>query len=91
MGRKHSVFKRLVSQGRQKASLCWNGLNVVLLHCKIWHHPYFKHLQNDIFKIGTNIYKFPDFKGLENIVGKRENTGYQHFLLFPQCCQEPLL
>ena len=23
----HSVFKRLVSQGRQKASLCGNGLN----------------------------------------------------------------
>ena len=24
----HSVFKRLVSQGRQKASLCGNGLNL---------------------------------------------------------------
>ena len=23
----HSVFKRLVSQGRQKVSLCWNGLD----------------------------------------------------------------
>ena len=22
---------------------------------------------------------------VENIVGKGENTGYQHFLLFPQC------
>ena len=22
---------------------------------------------------------------LENIVGKGENAGYQHFLLFPQC------
>ena len=21
----------------------------------------------------------------ENIVGKEENAGYQHFLLFPQC------
>ena len=33
----------------------------------------------------------PDFltplekKALENIVGKRENAGIQHFLLFPQC------
>ena len=22
---------------------------------------------------------------VENIVGKRENAGYHHFLLFPQC------
>ena len=26
-------------------------------------------------------------KKIENIVGKRENAGYQHFLLFPQCFQ----
>ena len=24
----------------------------------------------------------------ENILGKRENAGYQHFLLFPQCFQK---
>ena len=24
---------------------------------------------------------------VENIVGKGENSGYQHFLLFPQCFQ----
>ena len=24
------------------------------------------------------------FNGVENIVGKGENAGYQHFLLFPQ-------
>ena len=24
---------------------------------------------------------------IENIVGKEENAGYQHFLLFPQCFQ----
>ena len=29
------------------------------------------------------------FLGLvENIVGKEENAGYQHFLLFPQCFQK---
>ena len=27
---------------------------------------------------------------LENIVGKEENAGYQHFLLFLQCFQEAL-
>ena len=25
---------------------------------------------------------------VENIFGKGENTGYQHFLLFPQCFQK---
>ena len=25
----------------------------------------------------------------ENIVGKGENAGYQHFLFFPQCSQAP--
>ena len=26
---------------------------------------------------------------VENIVGKGENAGFQHFLLFPQCLQKP--
>ena len=25
---------------------------------------------------------------VENLVGKGENAGYQHFLLFPQCFQK---
>ena len=28
------------------------------------------------------------FDMVENIVGKGENAGYQHFLLFPQCFQK---
>ena len=28
---------------------------------------------------------------VENIVGKGENAGYQHFLLFPQCFFKRLL
>ena len=28
------------------------------------------------------------FESVENIVGKGENAGYQHFLLFLQCFQE---
>ena len=31
------------------------------------------------------------FEMLENIVGKGENAGYQHFLLFPQCFSEGFL
>ena len=28
------------------------------------------------------------FNSVENIVGKRENADYQHFLLFPQCFEK---
>ena len=28
------------------------------------------------------------FDRVENILGKGENAGYQHFLLFPQCFQK---
>ena len=30
-----------------------------------------------------------DMGRVENIVGKGENAGYQHFLLFPQCFPKP--
>ena len=36
----------------------------------------------------NEILKF-DSGPVENIVGKGENAGYQHFLLFPQCFQKP--
>ena len=29
------------------------------------------------------------FHRIDNIVGKEEIAGYQHFLLFPQCFQKP--
>ena len=32
--------------------------------------------------------KFALGGGAENIVGKGNNAGYQHFLLFPQCFQK---
>ena len=28
------------------------------------------------------------FGSVQNIVGKGENAGYQHFLLFPQCFEK---
>ena len=31
------------------------------------------------------------FHRIENIVGKEENAGYQHFLLFPRCFQKAFL
>ena len=56
-------LKRLLSQMRQKMSLCGNGLIAVQM------------------MIGVT-------DRVEKIVGKGENAGYQHFLLFPQCFQK---
>ena len=35
----------------------------------------------------THLLEF-DLHKVENIMGKGENAGYQHFLLFPQCFQK---
>ena len=32
-----------------------------------------------------------DFNEVRNIVGKGENAGYQHFLLFPPCFQNAFM
>ena len=50
----------------------------------------------DLFKLKafvddtSNVYQKLKFAlgKVENIVGKGENAGYQHFLLFPQCFQK---
>ena len=85
----HCVFKRLVSQGHQKVSLCGNGLKE-----NDYSLPKEKFL--DWFKLkafaddkrnAIEKLKFVLGRG-ENIIGKGENAGYQHFLLFPQCFQK---
>ena len=57
-------------------------------------------LPNDNFLDWTKFKAFADdnlnvakrmisvYDRVENIVGKGENAGYQHFLLFPQCFQK---
>ena len=57
-------------------------------------------LSNDKFSDWSKLKAFADDKlnltenlkleleMVENIVGKGENAGYQHFLLFPQCFQK---
>ena len=42
-------------------------------------------------KLNAPKIKISESERLENIVGKGENAGYQHFLLFPQCFQKPSL
>ena len=80
----HNVFKRLLSQARQKLSLCGNGLNsanekiLALSKLKAFADNKLNVIQNN--KVV--------FHWIDNIVGKGENAGYQHFLLFPQCFQK---
>ena len=62
-----------------------------------WKRDGLNSLPNDKFLDWSNLKAFPDDKlkvpeklkfvlgKVENIVGKGENAGYQHFLLFPQC------
>ena len=58
-----------------------------VLNDKILDLSKFHALAND--KINVN--KNSDVLGMvENILGKGENAGYQHFLLFPKCFQKPL-
>ena len=45
-----------------------------------------KVLADNITINATQKMKFVSLR-VENIVGKGENAGYQHFLLFPQCFQ----
>ena len=48
--------------------------------------PKLKAFADDKLNITENIKVV--FYRIENIAGKEENAGYQHFLLFPQCFQK---
>ena len=49
----------------------------------------FKSVADDKFNVAEIMISVLD--QVENTVGKGENVGYQHFLLFPQCFQKLLL
>ena len=60
----HSVFKRLVSQGRQKVSLCGNGLilvNYFADHKDMWGFVSVK----SIFSFFKNVFNRPPRQGRE--------------------------
>ena len=84
----HSVFKRLVSQGRQKVSLCGNGLTGYQT-AEFFTCPKLEAFADDKIIVAETVISLCD--GVENIVGKGENAEGQHFLLFPQCFQKPSL
>ena len=56
------------------------------LNNKILDLPKLKAFADDKINVTQNL-KFA-LGRVENIVGKGENAGYQHFLLFPQCFQK---
>ena len=47
-----------------------------------------KALADDKINVAQDLVMISLFDRLENIVGKGENAGYQHFPLFPQCFQK---
>ena len=53
---------------------------------KIFKHSNFKTYADNILNSVQMMICVLD--RIENIVGKRENAGYQHFLLFLQCFQK---
>ena len=65
-----------------------NGLNS-LANSKMLKWSNFKHFPDDIINV-TIMMNFVAGR-VENIAGKGENAGYQHFLLFPQCFQKASL
>ena len=58
-----------------------------LLNNKILDWPKLKAFADDKMNVAEMMISVSD--GVENIVEKGENAGYQHFLLFPQCFQKP--
>ena len=53
---------------------------------KIWDQSNLKAFADNILNVVQMMICGTD--GLENIVGKGENAGYQHFLLFSLCSQK---
>ena len=79
----------------QNAALCSNVLNAFLQldnslpNDNILDQSNFKAFADDILNVVQIMICVSDRE--ENIVGKGENVGYQHFLLFPQCFQKASL
>ena len=55
---------------------------------KIWDMTKLKAFADDELNVAEM--RIALFDRVENTVGKEENAGYQHFLLFPQCFSRTL-
>ena len=91
----HNVFHSYISLVCQNVVLCGNGLTShqsetvnnfnSLSNDKLLDWSKLKSLMDNKINV-TEKSKFV-FGQVENIMGKGENAGYQHFLLFAQCFQ----
>ena len=82
----HSVFNRLVQLTRKNPGLFGNDLTLnPLPNVKILDWSQLKAFADDTMNV-TEKWKFLLVR-VENM-GKGENAGYQHFLLFAQCFQK---
>ena len=86
----HNVFN---SFPPQKSRLCGKGLTFSQTNLfnplpdkKFLGLPKLKAFVDDKLNVTQNIKVV--FHRIDNIVGKEENAGYRHFLLFPQCFHE---
>ena len=81
--KEQTVFSRLVQQTCKNKRLLGKGL--ILPNDKILDWSKLKTFADDKINVNHKL-KF-DMGRVEKIVGKGENAGYQHFLLFPQYFQ----
>ena len=82
----HSVFKKLVLQTSKNNGLLAKGL-IFFPNDQIFDLSKFTAFADDKLNMTQKYLKFA-FKSILNIVGKGENAGYHHFLLFSQCFQK---
>ena len=71
----------------QRKITTFNSLTIVLNYDKILDWSKLKAVADNKINV-TEELKFV-LGRVENIGGKREYAGYQHFILFPQCFQKP--
>ena len=79
------VFSKGLFPTASTGVIVWEWVNS-LLNDKSFNLSKLKAFADEKINVAQNL-KFV-YDRVENIVGKGENAGYQHFLLFPQCFQK---
>ena len=80
------VLHALLCLDRSSITIMYKLKNVPLPDNKILGLPKLKAFADDKLNVTQNVNVV--FHRIQNIMGKEENAGYQHFFLFPQCFQK---